>query len=61
MPADAAASSPGVPDPQQRIELLEAKLRSLAQQHGGSSEVGHFTEFTVRLPRAWRAVSGDGR
>ena len=37
----------------------------VTQQHRGTieveSEVGQFTEFTVRLPRAQRAASGDGR
>jgi len=42
---------------------LSISYEIVTQQHGGSitvdSEVGDFTEFTVRLPRRSRAVSGN--
>ena len=41
---------------------LSISYEIVTQQHGGTitvdSEVGDFTEFTVRLPRGRRAVSG---
>jgi signal transduction histidine kinase len=42
---------------------LSISYESVTQQHGGTitvdSEVGDFTEFTVRLPRRSRAVTGN--
>ena len=44
---------------------LSISYEIVTQQHGGiitvDSEVGDFTEFTVRLPRRRRAVAGGGR
>jgi signal transduction histidine kinase len=41
---------------------LSISYEIITQQHGGTitvdSEVGDFTEFTVRLPRGRHAVSG---
>jgi two-component system, NtrC family, sensor kinase len=43
---------------------LSISYEIVTQQHGGTitvdSEVGDFTEFTVRLPRSRHAVSGGG-
>src|SRR5262245_57293730 len=53
MPTDAAASSPSVPDLQQRIEMLEAELRS------SNSERGEAQAREVALAEVLRAINAS--
>jgi signal transduction histidine kinase len=54
--------SPKGAGPKARALGLSISYEIVTQQHGGTitvdSEVGDFTEFTVRLPRWPRAVAG---
>jgi signal transduction histidine kinase len=55
--------SPKGAGPKARALGLSISYEIVTQQHGGTitvdSEVGDFTEFTVRLPRRRHAVAGN--